>query len=205
MFVCSRVTCSPSIYRRRHNNPHCLHLSFASSLPCFYQLLLNMFRRKSQSSKTTGDLVVTTPHVRTVSLNSQHSIVSSSGASTSSIESSRRSTKKSLFGSKKKNSLPSIHQAVVSGNLKRLKSLLKEKKRDLNKVDRVLKGTALHHAAVLGNIECLQMLLDASESEGSQLRTVNLNAVNVEGKTPLILVKCLFPVILSFYVTLVFS
>ncbi|KAJ3193904.1 hypothetical protein HK101_003884 [Irineochytrium annulatum] len=108
---------------------------------------------------------------------------------------SLRSSPNSPLESKKLNSL---QMAVHKGDVKKVRSLLAEKKRDVNKVDTFHRFTALHLAAEENRLEIAAMLLDPmsaitpptgspkkSTELVSPLKKCNPDCLNQEERTPL--------------------
>ncbi|KAJ3212141.1 hypothetical protein HDU67_004011 [Dinochytrium kinnereticum] len=93
--------------------------------------------------------------------------------------------------------LNSLQKAVYSGDVKKVKALLTDKKRDVNKLDTYHGFTALHIAAEENQVEIAGILLDPSkalspkdskkisEFATSPLKKCDVNCVNQENRTPL--------------------
>ncbi|KAJ3070900.1 Ankyrin repeat and SOCS box protein 3 [Podochytrium sp. JEL0797] len=102
----------------------------------------------------------------------------------------------SYLESKKLNTL---HSAVHAGDLRKLKSLVAEKARDINKPDTYHGFSALHLAVDENKYDIATILIEPvlaladkdtktkEHFEKSPLKQINLNSVNREGRTPLIL------------------
>ncbi|KAJ1556324.1 TATA-box-binding protein, partial [Cladochytrium tenue] len=95
-------------------------------------------------------------------------------------------------------SLNSLQRACFRDDMKRLRSLLTERHRDINKVDSRHGFTALHIAAEYGRISCVELLLDPKNSapENSAKRAsiavsskkqCHLDMQNADGRTALTL------------------
>jgi ankyrin repeat protein len=89
--------------------------------------------------------------------------------------------------------LNTLHKAVYKNNSKRLHSLMEKIKKghkDINKVDSWHGVTALHVAAILNRVEMALILLSSKDFDNNTLgRTINIDARDSEGRTPLTLVK----------------
>ncbi|KAJ3386431.1 hypothetical protein HDU84_001564, partial [Entophlyctis sp. JEL0112] len=95
--------------------------------------------------------------------------------------------------------LNSLHSAVHSGDFRKTKSLVVEKTRDINKLDSYHGFSALHLAVDENKYDMATILIDPSLAapEGSvktkellynsSLKKININILNREGRTPLIL------------------
>ncbi|KAJ3099007.1 hypothetical protein HDU97_003534 [Phlyctochytrium planicorne] len=93
--------------------------------------------------------------------------------------------------------LNSLQKAAYNGDAKKVRALLCEKKRDINKVDSYHGVTALHIAASGNNVDIAELLLDPtkavspketkkiSELTTSPLKKCNIDSLNLEHRTPL--------------------
>ncbi|KAJ3287743.1 hypothetical protein HK104_008469 [Borealophlyctis nickersoniae] len=87
--------------------------------------------------------------------------------------------------------LNSLQLAAYKGDVKKLKAIMGEKKRDVNKLDTFHRFTALHIAVEANQEECARALLAGvpagSKAEREPLKKANPNMTNLEGRTPLML------------------
>ncbi|KAJ3231764.1 hypothetical protein HDU81_003541 [Chytriomyces hyalinus] len=84
--------------------------------------------------------------------------------------------------------LNSLQAAVHSGDLRKLKALVAEKGRDVNKLDTYHGFTALHLAVDENKYDAAVILMDSgSLADKNPLKVIDLNAVNREGRTALVI------------------
>ncbi|KAJ3234071.1 hypothetical protein HDU78_006059 [Chytriomyces hyalinus] len=85
--------------------------------------------------------------------------------------------------------LNSLQAAVHSGDLRKLRALVAEKGRDVNKLDTYHGFTALHLAVDENKYDAAVILMDSSVAlaDKNPLKVIDLNAVNREGRTALVI------------------
>ncbi|TPX70118.1 hypothetical protein CcCBS67573_g06619 [Chytriomyces confervae] len=85
--------------------------------------------------------------------------------------------------------LNSLQAAVHSGDLRKLRALVAEKGRDVNKLDTYHGFTALHLAVDENKYDAAVILMDSSLAlaDKNPLKVIDLNAVNREGRTALVI------------------
>ncbi|KAJ3402742.1 hypothetical protein HDU80_004800 [Chytriomyces hyalinus] len=85
--------------------------------------------------------------------------------------------------------LNSLQAAVHSGDLRKLRALVAEKGRDVNKLDTYHGFTALHLAVDENKYDAAVILMDSSVAlaHKNPLKVIDLNAVNREGRTALVI------------------
>ncbi|KAJ3159004.1 hypothetical protein HDU86_002173 [Geranomyces michiganensis] len=88
------------------------------------------------------------------------------------------------FNPKKLNSL---QLAAFDGDVNKIRSLMLEKKRDLDKLDTVHKVTALHIAAEKGDLQVCKTLITGIRMGNGEIKRASLDARNKDGRTALIL------------------
>ncbi|KAJ3027731.1 UNVERIFIED_CONTAM: hypothetical protein HDU68_003223 [Siphonaria sp. JEL0065] len=190
LFGKRRSSEAPSINSKRPANP---------DLAPPKDTLGSKLRSRSESNASRNSTAATappSPTPSTVSILPPLSIKPVEDITTLTIAKIKAST---YLESKKLNTL---HAAVHSGDLRKLKSLLAEKSRDVNKID-TYHGLSALHLAVDENkydVACLLiepvLVLSERESgnikvreafEKSPLKLIRIDALNREGRTPLML------------------
>ncbi|RKP01832.1 hypothetical protein CXG81DRAFT_18400 [Caulochytrium protostelioides] len=85
--------------------------------------------------------------------------------------------------------LNSLQRAAYHGDAKKIRSLLKDKKRDINKLDTHHRCTALHVACYQGALGCVQALLQVSAEQDrvTSQKTLDLDIVDTYGRTALMI------------------